>query len=168
VSDKKLILIDEVPDNLLSNLDSRDVALWIRGLPKNPPVQEKFVSFLGLPWRLVFSEISDPRLITAIEQQSSSTDPMARKRGFLQIIDSDPSRIEFPQRCLPFYLLNGREDPAVSDFENRLRRMTMLEDLRRSGVRQILVVSGDDDPIPSELKDLWAVGISVFSDFLLR
>jgi hypothetical protein len=96
VSNKKLILINEVPDNLLSNLESRDVALWIRSLPKNQPTQEKLVAFLGLPWRLVFSEVSDQRLITALEQKSSSSDPMVRKRGFLQIIDSDPSRIEFP------------------------------------------------------------------------
>ncbi len=36
--------------------------------------------------------------------------------------------------------------------------MTMLEDLRRSGVRQILVISGDVDPVPPELEDLWSSG----------
>ena len=36
--------------------------------------------------------------------------------------------------------------------------MTMLEELRRSGVRQVLVVSGDSDPIPTGLRDLWSSG----------
>jgi hypothetical protein len=161
----KLILIDQVPENLLSNLDSRDVALWIRSLPTNEPAQARLVSFLGLPWRQVISEISDQRLITALEQGSASDAPMVRKRGFVQIVDSDPSRIEFPQRCLPLFLLNGREGAAASEFESRLRRLTMLEELRRSNVRQVLVVSGDDDPIPTELKELWASGFRSFLTF---
>jgi hypothetical protein len=165
VSDKKVIIIDKVPDNLLSNLDSRDVALWIRSLPTNPPAQERLVSFLGLPWRHVFSEVSDHRLITALEQGSSSNNPMVRKRGFVQIIDSDPSRVEFPQRCLPFFLLNGREGSTASEFESRLRRLTMLEELRRSNVRQTLIISGDDDPIPSELRQLWVSGFRSFLTF---
>jgi hypothetical protein len=156
---KKLILINEVPENLLSGLESRDVALWIRSLPEDPPTLEKLVAFLTLPWRLVFSEVSDPGLVKALEEVSQFSDPMTRKRGFVQMIDTDPSRIELPQRCLPFYLANGRQSAnALSDFESRLRRMTMLEDLRRSGVRQILVISGNDDPVPPDLKELWRSG----------
>jgi hypothetical protein len=165
MSKGKLFLVDGVSDNLLSNLDNRDVALWIRGLPKNPPTRDKLVEFLGLPWRFVFSEISDPQLITALERRSSINDPMARKRGFLQIVDNDPSRIQFPLRCLPLYLLNGRDGAPTSEFEDKLRRMTMLEDLRRSGVRQILIISGEEDPIPSGLRDLWASGFRSFLTF---
>src|SRR5947209_6855849 len=105
MNDKKLIAIDEVPDNLLSSLDGRDAALWIRGVPRNLPAESTLVSFLGLPWRQIFSEVSNRWLITALERASTSSDPMVRKRGFVQIIDSDPSRIEFPQRSLPFFLL---------------------------------------------------------------
>ena len=43
--------------------------------------------------------------------------------------------------------------------------MTMLEDLRRSGVRQILIISGEEDPVPSGLKDLWASGFRSFLTF---
>jgi hypothetical protein len=43
--------------------------------------------------------------------------------------------------------------------------MTMLEDLRRSSVRQILILSGDDDPVPSDLKDLWTSGFRSFLTF---
>lgn len=163
---KKIILIDQIPENLLSNLDSRDAALWVRSLPRNAPAQTTLVSFLGLPWRQVFSEVSDQRLLTALEQASALDAPMVRKRGFVQIVDSDPSRIEFPQRCLPFFLLNGREGASASEFESRLRRLTMLEELRRSNLRQVLVVSGDDDdPIPAELKELWASGFRSFLTF---
>ena len=165
MSKKKLFLVDGVSDNLLSNLDSRDVALSIRSLPKHPPTRDRLVAFIGLPWRLVISEVSDPRLVAALEQHSSASDLMVRKRGFFQIVDSDPSRIAFPQRCLPFYLLNGREGTSGSQFESRLRRMTMLEDLRRSGIRQIFVISGDEDPIPSDLRDLWASGFRSFLTF---
>jgi hypothetical protein len=41
---KKVILIDEVPENILSGLESRDVALWIRSLPEGPLAQEEAYS----------------------------------------------------------------------------------------------------------------------------
>lgn len=157
MSDKKLFLVDGASDSLLANLDSRDVALWLADLPEDFAL-DKLISFLGLPWRLVLSEVSDVALVTALEQQSDTNVGMVRRRGYFQIVDSDPSRITFPQRCLPVYLLNGRETNASSEFETKLRRMTMVEDLRRSGVRQILVISGDDYPIPLDLSDLWESG----------
>lgn len=84
---------------------------------------------------------------------------MVRKRGLVQVIDRDPSRMELPQRCLPVLLLNGRQVAgSPTDFESRLRRMTMLEEVRRSTVRDILVLSDDDDPLPPDLKDLWSSG----------
>jgi hypothetical protein len=158
MNDKKLFLVDGASDNLLSNLDSRDIALWLADLPRERPQLETLISFLGLPWRLILSEVSDNQLITELEQRSRSNDDMTRRRGFVQIVDSDPSRIAFPQRCLPIYLLNGREGSSSSEFEDKLRRMTMVEDLRRSGVRQLLVLSGDDYPIPLDLSGLWDSG----------
>lgn len=156
-----------VPHNLLSNLGSRDIALWVGWLPEDQVEQETLVRFLGLPWRMVISEIYDHRIIQALDATESISSPMARKRGFVQIIDSDPSRIELPERCLPFYLLNGRQGAAAeSDFANRLRRMTMLEQLRRSGVREVLVISRNDDPVPSDLKDLWSSGFRSFLTFV--
>jgi hypothetical protein len=164
-----LICIDGIPENLLSSLESRDVVLWVRSLPKDRASQDALVAFLGLPWRMVFSEVYDSGLITALEAAATFSDPLTRKRGFIQIIDSDPSRIQLPHRCLPIYLVNGRQaTPATPDFESRLRRMTMLEELRRSGAREILVISGDDDPVPPDLKDLWSSGfrsyLTVVSD----
>ena len=161
----KLILTADIPDNLLVDLDRREAALWLHSLPKDPAAQEVLTEFLGLPWRMVFSEVSDLGLIKALEEGTDATDPMTRKRGFIQIIDGDPSRFELPQRCLPIYLLNGRQGASYNDFQSRLRRMTMLEELRRSGVRQIVIVSGDDAPVPPELMDLWSSGFRSFLTF---
>jgi len=167
VIDKNIFRIDKVPDNIFLNLESRNVALWVRSVPKDRLDQEAFMSFLGLPWRLVFLETYDPTFLKLLEANARITNPMTRKRGYLQVIDSDPSRIELPQRCLPIYLLKGRTiTPDLTDFENRLRRMTMLEGLRRSSPRDILVISGDEDPVPSDLKDLWSSGFRSYLTFV--
>ncbi|MDS0849097.1 hypothetical protein [Burkholderia cenocepacia] len=164
--EKTLINLAEVPNNLLSRLESRDVALWIRDLPEDGPDKDALLAFLGLPWRLVISELNAPAVFEALAAAASLGDPLTRKRGFVQIVDTDPSRIELPQRCLPIYRLNGRpERPAVSEFESRLRRMTMLEELRRSEVREILVVSGDATPVLPDMKDLWASGFRSYLTF---
>src|ERR1700730_10395359 len=148
---KTVLQFDRVPDNLLSRLEGREVALWILVLPKDSPNQSAQIAFLGLPWRLILSEI-DSSLFDSLEKTATFGDPMTRKRGFVDVIDIDSSRIELPQRCLPIYLLNGRKsDVASSDFERRLRRMTMLEGLRRSGVRDILIVSAPgEQPLPPD------------------
>jgi hypothetical protein len=161
----KLILADDVPENLLADLDRREVALWLRSLPKDPASVEILSAFLRLPWQMVFSEVSDPGLLKALEEGTDATDPMMRQRGSIQIIDGDPSRIELPQRCLPIYLLNGRQGGTQDNFQDRLRRMSMLEELRRSGARQTLILSGEDDPVPPELKDLWSSGFRSFLSF---
>ena len=157
--ENQVFRVDRANDNLLSGLENRDVALWVRGLPKDLPSQATLAAFIGLPWKLVLSEAYDPQLFQSLEADATLDDPLTRKRGFVQIVDADPSRIDLPQRCLPVYLLNGRQDEvAQPDFASRLRRMTMLEELRRSGVRQLLVISVQGDPVPPDLKDLWSSG----------
>jgi hypothetical protein len=60
---------------------------------------------------------------------------------------------------MPAYLsVAGPSGAPFSDFENRLRRMTMLDALRRAAVREILVMSERGEPVPSDLKDLWSSG----------
>ena len=165
MSQPRLIQTDAVPDNLLADLDRREVTLWLRCLPATLLSPEEFVRFVGLPWKMVLSEVSEPNLIGALEKSADADDPMARKRGFIQVIDTDPSRIELPPRCLPVYLPNGRRGGTENNFQSRYRRMAMLEELRRSGVRQIFVVSGDQDPIPPELEELWSSGFRSFLTF---
>lgn len=162
---KKVIYSDHVQDTTLAHLDSRDIALWVRAIPKDTSL-ETFTAFMGLPWRLVVSEINDPEFIKYMEASENTLNPMTRKRGFIQIIDSDPSRVELPQRCLPIYLLKGRRtSPPPSDFENKLRQMTMLDTLRRSGVHETLIISGDNIPVPADLSDLWSSGFRSYITF---
>jgi hypothetical protein len=153
-----LIHSDRVPDGLVAALDRRDVAFWIRDLPKEASSRQLLEKFLGLPWRLILSEIYDARAFRQLETETTFNDPMTRRRGFAQIIDSDPTRTELPERCLPVYLLNGRAGQSgSSDFASRLRRMTMLDALRRSGVRDLFVIS-TSAAVPPDLADLWASG----------
>lgn len=164
MNNQKLILtIDKVSDSLLSLIESRDVALWVRSMPENPPPLDRWTSFLSLPWRMVISEIDDPQVLDLLEAQANSDVAMTRKRGFVQIIEGDPSRIDLPQRCLPLFLLNGRSDVETSQHEQLLRRLNMLEELRRSGVPQILVISGlNDHPLPPDLRELWSSGFRAY------
>ena len=165
--EKTLIRIEAVSDKLLSNLENRDVALWIRRLPKDPSSQDALVAFMGLPWRLLLLETYDPDVVNALEAPANFSDSMTRKRGFIQIIDSDPSRIELPQRCLPIYLLPGRHvGEAPPNFTDQLRQLTMLEAVRRSDARDLLVVSGDEDPVPLELTALWSSDFRPYLTFV--
>jgi len=110
---------------------------------------------MRLPWKLVLSETYGVDFFNALEGDATLDDPQTRKRGFIHVIDSDPSKIDLPQRCLPIYLLNRRHYERQTNFEGQLRRMTMLEILRQSGVRQVVIVSFHAEPIPADLKDLW-------------
>lgn len=157
--DKMLLNIKSISNNTLANLETRDVALWIYDFTVGADQRNLLINFLGLPWKSIVYEGQQSDLISELEASSNVDDALARKRGFIQIIDSDPSRIELPSRCLPVYLLQGRnKGPEVSLFEKRLRRVTMLEDFRRSNVRELIIISSSTNPIPTDLCELWAAG----------
>jgi hypothetical protein len=167
VKNSKLISTDSISDNLLSSIESRDIALWVHSLPQDPLSRTDLINFLGLPWRLIYSEVYDKKLFELLANATNIGDPLTQKRGFVQIIDADPSRVDLPQRCLPIYLPNGREAKTnAADFESRLRKMTMLESLRRSGTREILVISGNAGALPSDLNDLWSSGFRSYLTFV--
>jgi hypothetical protein len=158
-----LLSDNRIPDSLLARLESRDVALWVRRLRVLDQNRPALVKFLGLPWNLVICEDYDEQVFSDLQAADSSDELMVRRRGLVQILDRDPSRVELPQQCLPIFLLNGR-DPKKnqSGFEGQLRHLTMLEHVRRSAVRQILVISGDQEPIPPDLNELWTTGFKCF------
>lgn len=163
----KIIKLEQVDNNLLASLDSRDAALWIRGLPTTTVNQETIVSFVGLPWRMVLAEKYDQPVMSKIEIDAASDQSYIRKRGFVHLVENDASRIDLPPRCLPVYLLNGRSaNEHRTDFQSRLRRMTMLDELVRSGVRHLVVVSDEDLPIPPDLDDLWSSGFRSYLTIL--
>ena len=165
--EQKVINLDRIPDTLLSSLENRDVALWVQNLSEVPYIQDSLTDFLGLPWRLVLCEDYIPDVVDALESTARSDDPMIQKRGFIQIVDSDPSHIELPQRCLPIYLLNGRQtSDATTAFISSLRRMTMLDSLRRSGVHNLLIITDDENPVPLGLEELWSSGFRTYLTFV--
>ena len=158
-----LLFADRIPDSLLARVESRDVALWVRRLRGLHQDRSTLVRFLSLPWSSVICEDYDEQLFSELQAADSLDEVMVRRRGLVQILDRDPSRIELPQRCLPIFLLNGKEPKKEQGtFEGRLRRLTMLEHLRRTAVRDILVISSDEDPIPPDLNELWSAGFKCF------
>ncbi len=112
---------------------------------------------------------SDAALLEALTGPQSFDDPLVRKRGFIQVVDGDPSRLDLPPCCLPLYLPNGQGAKASgADFESRLRRMTMLDAVRRSGIRDLVIVTAGEQPVPKDLEELWASGFRPFITFLLH
>lgn len=164
--DNILIQTDRVPDSLLSGLESRDVVLWIGSLSLEPSLQATQLALLGLPWRAIFCEAYDESLFKVLEDASSFRSVMVSRRGFIQVVDCDPTQIELPQRCLPIYLLNGRSSTPTENFEARLRRMTMLAVLNRAAPREILFIGGDSHLIPNDIKDLWDSGLRCSTTFV--
>src|ERR1035438_6840993 len=64
--EKNLIRIDRLTDSLFSALETRDVVLWIREIPKDTVSTAELVAFLGLPWRLIVSEEYNKEVIDAL------------------------------------------------------------------------------------------------------
>ena len=148
------IVRDKASPELLADLAQRDVALWIVDGNDDATEVSVLVRFIRLPWRLVVLETSRKSLLSAIDETSSS-DPLAGVRGFPQVISENPTQIKLPQRCLPIYLLNGIPGHTHDSFQNQLRKITMLNELRRSGIRRILIICLSDDlNFPSELHDI--------------
>ena len=146
---------ESIPASLVVGLADRDVSIWVRGAVASAEEADSIAAMLRLPWRQVFIEERDPLLVAAL--QAPDSDVLARRRGFVHLIDTDPSRIELPARALPVFLLNGLNDQGTA-FEHQLRGLTMLEELRRSGVRQVVVVGDSDAPVTATLDKIWATG----------
>ena len=132
---KRVIQVDRIASKLIANLDARDVALWVQKIPASVP-RSTLTLFLGLPWRLVMSEGIDPKILNELQAFGSMDEPFIRKRGYVQIIDADPSRIALPERSLPFYLLGGRQQGYVGG------KFEVLSRPARAGIfRKISIVT---------------------------
>ncbi len=155
----KLIELSDIHERLMTNIDTREAALWIHSLPHTLEESDEINKFLGLPWRLVLAENISNSIIKKLNAAESVNDPSTRKRGFIQIISTNPTNMELPHKCLPIYLLNGLDNSVKNSFEDRLRKMMMLEKLRSSGVRELLYISNSADDNFNELKELWHSGL---------
>ena len=155
---QNLVSTDRLPDELLSALSGREATLWLHRLPAQLDSGE-IARLIALPWRDVLLGESTKELLEAL---SRDADPaLIRRRGYLQLIQTDPSLVPLPPRSLPVYLLDT-SSPSESEFDRMLRRMTMLGGLRRSGVRHLVIVSDEDGAAPTELAGLIDAGFQPF------
>ena len=102
MADFQPIISDDVSP-LLTSLDQRDVALWVRQPDCDDSETTSLTSLIRLPWRLVVLETSSKSLVSSIDE-TASNDPLVHARGFPMLVSSDPTQIDLPQRCLPIYL----------------------------------------------------------------
>ena len=145
-----LISTDRFPNEVLSDLGNRDVSLWVH-TPSETLDQHTLADLVRLPWHEVYLSNVDSSLI---QELTHDTDPnLLRKRGFIQLVQTNPSHLSLPPRSLPVYVLDTNA-AAESEFDRSLRRNTMLGYLRRSSVRRLLFVTNDDAAPPPELSSL--------------
>lgn len=153
---KTILKGSQITDTLLARLDERAVALWISGA-----ITRETLALVELPWQLVLCDEVAPDVRQQLANLPEPSDPIVRKRGYPFLVEADPSRIDLPQRCLPIYVLGSRDKRS---FEDRLKRMAMMDQLRRSGAKQVLIIS-PEPTLPSELPELWDSGFRSFITF---
>lgn len=155
---QNLLSIDRLPDGLLSTLSGREITLWLHHLPAGLDPSE-LAKLIGLPWREVLVSETTKELLDAL---SLDADPnLLRRRGYMEVIQTDPSLVSLPPRSLPVYQLDAAA-PSESEFDMMLRRMAMLGCLRRSGVRHLLIVSDEHGTLPAELARVVDAGFRPF------
>lgn len=157
----KLISNRNLPDTLVSALSGREATLWLHRIPGNLDI-DQVAAFVALPWRDVFVGECPEQLIAALSQNDAPD--LVRRRGYLQLIQTDPTLVSLPPRSLPVYLLDPPAN-SESDFDKLIRRMAMLGALRRSGVRQLLIISDEDASAPPELADMVDASFHPFITF---
>lgn len=160
--------LEDAPDHLLLELDGRDAAVWLLPGFVAAAGPDLTARLLKLPWNLVLSEARDAPLLAALEAQEAPDDPLVRRRGLVLLVDANPADVPLPRRSLPVFLLNGREGSASTKLAARARRLTMVQELGRRSIEQLIILAGPDVTLPSELNELWEEGfrppITVVSD----
>src|SRR5689334_21632441 len=118
---KPTLISSKLPDILVRAIADRSATLWLHRTPTGAQ-QELLARFIGLPWREVYvSSLLSQDLVDALERES---DPdLVRRRGFAQVIASNPASVLLPPRCLPIYLLDG-DGRQESAFDRNLRKMS--------------------------------------------
>jgi hypothetical protein len=150
-----------IPSPLIIQLDNRDCALWLCPTTSVPDEMSMMVQLCGLPWGVVLSENSDAEFVKQLEAHEAVADPLVRRRGLIHIVDSDPAESVLPPRHLAIHLLNGRAGARLIGLAAMTRRLTMLQDLRRRSIRQLVVVVPGEFHIPADLSDMWADGYRI-------
>src|SRR5690606_11206459 len=167
VNGLQILAPDALP--ILAELDSRDASLWLMPSFAEAAGPEATAKVLGLPWEFVLSETASEGLLKSIDALDSAIEsPLIRRRGLVHVIDVPPSSTVLPPRSLPIFLLNGRTEADKAGFAARARRMEMIMELQRRGVRNLVVLGGPDLTLPVELEQLWQdgfqCGLTIVSD----
>lgn len=147
-----------LPSPLFAQLDSREVALWLHGDGDIEFNAEQTSRLCRLPWNVVLCERFDTELIAELEAPEAHDAPLVRRRGLLHLVDSDPAETILPPRHLAVMLLNGRAGQRQTGMAALTRRLTMLQDLRKRSIKQLIVVVSGPFGIPEELGEMWADG----------
>ena len=158
-------LAKAIPSPILTQLDSRDVALWLSG-GEDALEAQAAITISRLPWSVVLSDRSDEEYARGVETAESIEDPLVRRRGLVHIVDTDPADVLLPLRHLAILLLNGRGSQRRTGLAALTRRLTMLKELRRRSVRQLVVVVAGPFAIPAELSELWDDGFRTIITFV--
>lgn len=159
---QQLISTDRLPDGLLSALSGREVTLWLHRLPADLDSSE-LAKLIGLPWHAVLLGESTKDLLDELARDADQN--LLRRRGYVQLIQTDPSLVPLPPRSLPVYRLDA-SSPSESDFDRTLRRMAMLGGVRRSSVRNLVVISDEHGTPPAELASLIDIDFHPFVTFV--
>ena len=142
----KILLLKDIPEKFFSNLDEREVALWVSDFDQGQISQEQLVAFIGLPWRMVWLETSSQTLLDAL-LESNADKTMHAKRGLIYPIGEDPADLLIPPHSLCIYLPKGFHSGDVELFTENFRRMAMLRALQKAAPREVLVLGKGEIPI---------------------
>lgn len=153
--------LDDAPDQLFTSLDGRDVAVWLMPAFAAAAGPDLTARILGLPWSMALSEVGDARLLAALEAQEEPDDPLVRRRGLVLVVDASPADVSLPRRSLPVFLLNGREGSSAATLAALTRRLTMLQELGRRSIKQLIILAGPEAELPTHLGEVWKEGLRV-------
>lgn len=147
-----------IPESLIANLESRDVAIWVTSEASKVVDKKILASALLLPWQLVVLENHDSNLALLLSDNNGPEDPQVRRRGYPAVIDS-PADTTLPPRNLPIYRLIPPQSEEAQNFDAQLKRLLILDAIKKSGCREIYILSISNDPVPEDLKFAWQGGL---------
>lgn len=155
-----------LPTPLLSQLDNRDAALWLSGSEVEGLDPDTTAGLFRLPWNIVLSESADGGLLAKLDEPEPIESLLVRRRGLVHPVDTDPAEVLLPPRHLAVLLLNGRGGQRRTGMAALTRRLTMLAELRKRSIKQLVVAIAGRFVVPADLDEMWADGFRTIVTFV--